>query len=97
MINFEPMRELELITKLETFYDINVILIIRDLQIFLPNNLSNFKQNFILQLHDTKEQKKKSFTSFPKNFPADILKGDPLHIENFLFTPSRVFPFSPFL
>lgn len=34
MINFEPMRELELITKLETFYDINVILIIRDLQIF---------------------------------------------------------------
>lgn len=58
MINFEPMRELELIIKLETFYDINVILIIRDLQIFLPNNLSNFKQNFILQLHDTKEQKK---------------------------------------
>lgn len=36
MINFEPMRELELITKLETFYDINVILkcYIRDLQIF---------------------------------------------------------------
>lgn len=34
MINFEPMRELELITKLETFYDINIILIIRDLQIF---------------------------------------------------------------
>lgn len=31
MINFEPMRELELITKLETFYDINIILIIRDL------------------------------------------------------------------
>lgn len=47
--------------------------------------------------YTTQRNKKKSFTSFPKNFPADILKGDPLHIENFLFTPSRVFPFSPFL
>lgn len=70
------------------------MLIIGDLQIFQSQQFIKFQIELHLSYTTQRNKKKKSF---PKNFPADILNGDPLHIENFLFTPSRIFPFSLFL